>query len=360
MRSSKAETAELFNQILPFIRREKLYIFLLTFIILANLSLSSLNNVFEDSGLAKIFDKEKPADETGTFDHKIMETVTSDSAVYLIFQLLLLLFIFFTIFGLAIDAIYLYGKTADKNPIIATQSINTASWGFLDICKVIIIFLFVETVASFGAIYAALALPPLPANRNFELMLVATALDVVVIAAIFYFVLGERRQNIASLGLTARNIFLNIRYGIAAYVGLIPIFLGVTVLTSVLFKVLNIPVEPQEVVRILKEEKGVPLLIYMCVFTSFLGPFMEEIFFRGFVYGVLKKKIGILGGVLTSALFFACIHANMASFMPILSLGILLAYIYEKTGSLVSSITVHVIHNSAMLAFLLFLKSVAG
>jgi membrane protease YdiL (CAAX protease family) len=31
--------------------------------------------------------------------------------------------------------------------------------------------------------------------------------------------------------------------------------------------------------------------------------------------------------------------------MPIMALGVLLAYLYEKTGSIIPSITVHVIHN---------------
>jgi hypothetical protein len=113
-------------------------------------------------------------------------------------------------------------------------------------------------------------------------------------------------------------------------------------------------------VEILKKEKSLPSIMYMCVFVSFLGPIMEEIFFRGFIYGALKTKIGIFGGILTSAVFFAYVHANLASFMPILCLGLLLAYIYEKTGSLVSSITAHMIHNSIMLVLLLFLKSVGG
>lgn len=349
-----------FGEISAFVRREKLYVLLLAFTMLANLSFSSLNNIFDTTGPAKIFDKDMPAEKADLFDQKIIEEATSNPVIYLVFQLLLLVLLFFVIFGLAIDAMFLYEKTAYKDPIIATRPVGAVRWGFWDICKVLIIFFFAETVISCAAIYAALVLPGLPLDRNLQLMLVATALDILTVAAIFYFVLRDKRHDMAVLGLTLKNMALNIRYGIAAYVGLVPIFLGVTLLTSLVFKVLNIPVEPQAVVAILKDEKSIFSLIYMCIFTSFLGPFMEEIFFRGFVYGALKNKIGMFGGILISALFFAYVHANLASFMPILSLGIMLAYIYEKTGSLVSAITVHVIHNSAMLAFLLFLKNIAG
>jgi membrane protease YdiL (CAAX protease family) len=40
-------------------------------------------------------------------------------------------------------------------------------------------------------------------------------------------------------------------------------------------------------------------------------------------------------------------------------LGLLLTYLYERTGTLVSSITVHIIHNLSMV-FLVFLVKQAG
>ena len=39
-------------------------------------------------------------------------------------------------------------------------------------------------------------------------------------------------------------------------------------------------------------------------------------------------------------------------------LGVLLAYLYETTGSLVASITVHIIHNSIIVGFVFFIKEV--
>jgi membrane protease YdiL (CAAX protease family) len=131
-------------------------------------------------------------------------------------------------------------------------------------------------------------------------------------------------------------------------------------LTTVLFKVFDIPIEPQPILVILREEDHIPSLIYMGFFTALLGPFLEEIFFRGFVYGLFKRKLGIFWGVILSAMFFAYIHANIASFFPIFCLGIVLAYLYEKTGSLIPSIAVHIIHNSLSLFFLLFIKVIIG
>lgn len=337
--------------------REKLYFFLLVFVMLANFSLHSVNRVLEAIPASNIFDKETMPEEDAVFDENIIKAVSSNPAAYTAFLALSLVFLLFILAGIVIDGLFLCGKI-EGEPIAATQAVVEVNWGIAEICKVVIIFFFAGSVLSLFSALAAF-FPPFLLNRNIQLMVNTAALDAAALAAIFYFALAAGKHNMSSLGLTAKNFLLNVKYGIAAYIGLAPVFLIVTISAAVIFKVLNIPVEPQEVVEILKREKDLPSLIYMCLFTSLLGPVMEEIFFRGFVYGAVRKRMGILGGILASAAFFACVHANLASFAPILCLGILLAYIYEKTGSLVSSITAHVMHNSIMLCILIFLKSVS-
>ena len=94
-------------------------------------------------------------------------------------------------------------------------------------------------------------------------MLSATLADIAGIAAVLYFVLNEKRQSMATLGLTIKQFFTNIRYGIFAYIGLIPILAAVMFLTTMLFKMFNIPIEPQPILVILQEEDHIPSLIYM-------------------------------------------------------------------------------------------------
>ena len=233
-------------------------------------------------------------------------------------------------------------------------------WNFWDICKVAIIFLFAQRIMWLADIFLFSGVPYLQTRGSLKLMLSATLVDIIGIAAILYFVLNERRQSITSLGLTVRRFFVNIRYGIFAYIGLIPILASVMFLTMALFRIFDIPIEPQPILVILQEEDHIPSLIYMGFFTALLGPILEEVFFRGFAYSVFKKKLGIFAGIVLSAAFFAYVHANLASFFPIFCLGVLLAYIYERTGSLIPSMTIHIIHNSVTFAFLVFIKAITG
>ena len=348
------------GRIFYFLKREKLYIFLLIFVILIHASFSFLNQFFEDSGMTKLFEEKKFEKSEPLSSEKIEEILDSHPVLYLVLTLLVLVFILFVIVGLAIDIVFLYLNRKNKIIIGRTQLIESARWDFWDICKVAIIFLFAQSALWLMDIFFFSTIPYFQSNHSFKLMFLATTLDITAIVAVFYFVLSEKCQSANSLGLTTKKFLSNVKYGIVSYVGLIPSLALVMFLTMIALKMFNIPIEPQPVVVILEEEKHIPSLIYLCLFAGLFGPFMEEIFFRGFVYGVLKKKLGIFRGIIISALFFACIHANLASFFPIMCLGILLAYLYEKTGSLIPSITVHVIHNSIMLTFALFLKTFVG
>ena len=81
------------------------------------------------------------------------------------------------------------------------------------------------------------------------------------------------------------------------------------------------------------------------------APIGEEIFFRGFLYNALKRRWGIMIGVVFSGLAFALIHFAPLAVIVIFPMGMLLAYVYEKTRSLWVTIMMHIFNNGA--AFLL-------
>ncbi|MDQ7842798.1 MAG: CPBP family glutamic-type intramembrane protease [Armatimonadota bacterium] len=76
-----------------------------------------------------------------------------------------------------------------------------------------------------------------------------------------------------------------------------------------------------------------------------LVPVGEELFFRGFVYGALRRWGIPLANVL-SAFFFAAVHHQVVHFLPVFLLGIILAWLYERTGSLLPAMLVHALNNA--------------
>jgi len=75
------------------------------------------------------------------------------------------------------------------------------------------------------------------------------------------------------------------------------------------------------------------------------APLAEEVFFRGFVFGGLRGRIGVRFAALISAALFMVAHVNPAVFVPIFLIGLLLTWVYAKTGSLWYPILVHLGYN---------------
>ena len=81
------------------------------------------------------------------------------------------------------------------------------------------------------------------------------------------------------------------------------------------------------------------------------APIGEEVFFRGLIYNMLKARTGVVPAIVLSGLCFALVHVAPLAIAPIWIMGMILAYIYERTGSLTITILMHVVNNS--LAFVL-------
>ena len=85
-----------------------------------------------------------------------------------------------------------------------------------------------------------------------------------------------------------------------------------------------------------------------------IGPFGEEVFFRGFAYTAMKKRFGVAWGMSLSALLFSFIHTNPMAIVPIYLIGLLMAYLYERTGTLAAPFGLHATNNTAAVLMLYF------
>ncbi|MBI3742067.1 MAG: CPBP family intramembrane metalloprotease, partial [Chloroflexi bacterium] len=87
------------------------------------------------------------------------------------------------------------------------------------------------------------------------------------------------------------------------------------------------------------------------------APIAEEIFFRGFMYGGLRAHVGIIPALLISATIFTALHFTLELFIPIFILGIFLAWLYEKSGSLVPGMLLHSANNSIAILALVIVQA---
>jgi membrane protease YdiL (CAAX protease family) len=83
--------------------------------------------------------------------------------------------------------------------------------------------------------------------------------------------------------------------------------------------------------------------------TVVLAPVFEELIFRGLLYGTLRVRLGPWLAALVSAAIFAFAHGyGAAGFVSVFVSGVLWAWAYERTGSLLPSMAAHVANNAAV------------
>jgi len=76
------------------------------------------------------------------------------------------------------------------------------------------------------------------------------------------------------------------------------------------------------------------------------APIAEELFFRGFVYQSYARRYPPLVAAVLSAVLFALLHVNLAAFLPIFVMGLFLAWLFQRTGSLVPGMVAHGLNNA--------------
>jgi membrane protease YdiL (CAAX protease family) len=80
-------------------------------------------------------------------------------------------------------------------------------------------------------------------------------------------------------------------------------------------------------------------------------PICEEVCFRGMLFGGLRERMPGVVAALVSGLVFGALHATtgVTAVPPLMILGVLLALLYERTGSIVPGILLHMLNNSIAL-----------
>ncbi|MGE5598377.1 MAG: lysostaphin resistance A-like protein [Bacteroidota bacterium] len=121
-----------------------------------------------------------------------------------------------------------------------------------------------------------------------------------------------------------------------------------------LLEALGVRPAPQKFLTEVLARRETPLhLAVFFLVVAVVAPLWEEIFFRGLVYVIFRRAVGIAAGAVLSGFLFALLHAEpMLLRLPICLLGVGLALFYEASGSLYPPMIAHGVSNilSALLA----------
>lgn len=81
-----------------------------------------------------------------------------------------------------------------------------------------------------------------------------------------------------------------------------------------------------------------------------LAPAVEELLFRGVLFGALRRHAPFVVAALLQALVFAALHVySFSGLLTVAGAGVVFALLYERTGSLVPSVIAHSLANASAL-----------
>jgi len=91
----------------------------------------------------------------------------------------------------------------------------------------------------------------------------------------------------------------------------------------------------------------------------FFAPLVEEFFFRGYLFAVLRStRLGASGTIVITSLFFMLAHVGQYQWSVLLMVGVLallLGYMREKSGSIWLPVLFHALNNLLTVVFVIWL-----
>lgn len=217
-------------------------------------------------------------------------------------------------------------------------------WGIIDIVIVLGTIFLITNFFSWlmGGFIATLV----PVQR----LLLSTMLQTGSIVLVIVYFIIFRKAKLSDIGIKKGKSILKV--GILGGGFLFGTVLGVGIIMELL-----LPITPklQPFAQIVLETENFREFLLLLFIGSVLAPLGEELYFRGLVYPVFKNRWGLKKGMLFTGVFFALLHFDVIRFVPLAIGGAGLAYLYEKTGSILTPMLAHGIWNGIMMFLLYFI-----
>jgi len=173
--------------------------------------------------------------------------------------------------------------------------------------------------------------------------LVTQALLAVTLAGVAFAVTAQPRGGIAPPRALGLRRSLRSPYGLAAAA-----YLGYIVMALVYSGLVH--PHQKDITRDLGFGHGGLGTIAAAILIIGAAPLSEEIFFRGFVFGGLRRRLSFPAAALIAAGIFGLFHYTGSGSLEVLPqlalLGFALCWVYEETGSIYPTMAIHAINNA--------------
>jgi len=238
-------------------------------------------------------------------------------------------------------------------PVFGQAPINPVSWTLSDAALAVFSLPFFFIVAN---IITQLMFPGMDrVGRGLIGIIYTFLIETAVCVLILIIIYGRGGSLGETLGIRGRRWVKEFWAGIFCFFIFLPVVILSGKFVEYIESLWGVRLPRQPLVHLL-ENVRTPGRLGMLIFTVLVfAPVAEELLFRVFLYGALRKRYGPRSAISASALMFSVIHFNLFALLPVFILGLVLAYIYEKRQSIFAPMALHMAHNG--LQFLVFIMS---
>ena len=229
---------------------------------------------------------------------------------------------------------------ARMSPVDATRRLKTPpAWGWKQVLPV-----FGLLLLAFTPFQARSGEKPVltPQDLEFTILIMGALAALAAILA-----MGSGPGSRRALGLRWKGNGRALGVGVLAFFVTLPGILGLMQMTPWVLSRMGLAFEDPGFAELFASVDGVRLA-GLLILATFIGPFFEELLFRGFLQPVLIARLGPVWGIALCSAFFALLHDT--SFLPIFGLSILLGGLAYRTRRLIAPVGVHALHNALQLS----------
>ena len=220
---------------------------------------------------------------------------------------------------------------------------NEKQWGFVHIILVYAGIMLVELVYSLffmdGVNNSALGASEIGSFLiSFLIQFVAT------VGLVYLLAVYRPHGKWQDLGVVHVDTPNYLKYGVGGGLALFTL----VILMSIPLNYFQPELPPQYFEQVLRTVNNLPGFLLILVVGSVLGPFSEEIFYRGMIYPVFRKHLGPIWGAILAGILFGAVHGDIWRALPLAAGGIGLCFLYERTRSILVTTVAHGVWNGIM------------
>ncbi|MDR3691493.1 MAG: type II CAAX endopeptidase family protein [Fimbriimonas sp.] len=213
--------------------------------------------------------------------------------------------------------------------------------------QIFALFLIAQTIA---------AVLPRDAFNLFGRVIAVIVLMVAGVVGLQRFEIEGKRITLKMLGLSTCSLKDDILLGIQGFFAEFPIAMVLAGIGAVLFSFL--PKATHPATEALSRDHSLGTLLPIVLLGSVLAPFWEELVFRGLLFPALNRLMGgLIPSILVSSFLFASMHPQGISiWLALAGVGAASCMLSYQSRSLVPSMVMHCLHNSAVFALTLLVQ----